>query len=135
MTNSRSSCTFANIMTRQGKAQKKNSDFIQTLHRLKKLKKKDRCRAISMANDHFIRQLCQHVKKLRCAKLSTKAKKELWKYRKTFRALANKRTSMSKRRKLLTQHGGNKHLDKFLSILSAPFYHYYKENVAGKNSK
>ena len=106
LTNSRSSYTFSNIMARQGKAKKKNSHFIQTLHRLKKLKKNDRCRAISMANDHFIRQLCQHVKKLKRVKLSSRAKKNLWKHRKSLRSLINKRTSMSKRRHILSQRGG-----------------------------
>ena len=118
--------------SRRGKTQKKNSKFVQTLHRLKKLKKKDRCRAISMANDHFIRQLCQHVKKLRCAKLSSKAKKKLWKHRKTFRALINKGTSIRKRRQLLTQHGGDI-VDK--ALRSIPIYNvFYRFMRDGKTA-
>ena len=97
--------------SRQGK-----SHFIQSLLRLKKLNKNDRTKAISMANNHFIRQLCQHVKKLKRAKVSAKAKKNLKKHRKSLRSLINKRTSMTKRRQLLTQRGGGI-LDSILSSI------------------
>ena len=79
---------------------------MKSLLRLKKLRKNDRIRAISMANNHFIRRLCQHVKKLKRAKLSSVNRRKLQKHRKNLRSLVNKRTSMSKRRQILTQRGG-----------------------------
>ena len=91
---------------RAGTPKKKKSHFIQSLLRLKKLKAGERSQAISMANDRFIRQLCQHVKKLKYAKLSPKARKSLRKHQKSLRSLVHKRTSMSKRRKILMQRGG-----------------------------
>ena len=91
--------------SRRSQSRRNESNFIQSLLRLKKLKARDRTKAISMANDRFIRQLC-HVKKLKYAKLSTKDKKSLQKHRKSLRSLISNRSSMSKRRKILSQHGG-----------------------------
>ena len=92
--------------SRRSRSRRKKGSFIQSLLRLKKLKSQDRSQAISMANDRFIRQLCHHVKKLKSAKLSPKAKKSLQKHRKSLRSLISNRTSMSKRRKILSQRGG-----------------------------
>ena len=92
--------------SRRSQSRRNESNFIQSLLRLKKLKARDRSQAISMANDRFIRQLCHHVKKLKYAKLSTKDKKSLQKHRKSLRSLISNRSSMSKRRKILSQHGG-----------------------------
>lgn len=98
------------------KSSTNKSHFIQSLIRLKKLKKNDRRKAISMANNQFIRQLCQHVKKLKRAKVSSKVKKNLRKHRHSLKTLVNKRTSMSKRRTLLSQRGGGI-LDSILSSI------------------
>lgn len=108
--------------SRRAQSRRKRSDFHQSLLRLKKLKARDRSQAISMANDRFIRQLSQHVKKLKYAKLSTKARKSLQKHRKSLRSLSNNRTSMSKRRKILSQHGGSI----LGSILSSVSTHCWK---------
>ncbi len=89
---------------------------MQSLLRLKQLKKHDRRQAISMANNHFIRQLCQHVKKLKRAKVSSKAKKNLQRHRSGLKTLLNKRTTMTKRRAMLTQRGGGI-LDTILSSI------------------
>lgn len=89
---------------RQRKA--KSSNFIVALKRLKKLNASERNQAMSMANATFIRQFCEQLKKLRRAKLTPKKRKIFQKNKKLLQQLVNKRTSISKRRRLLTQSGG-----------------------------
>ena len=102
--------------SRGHKTQKRKNHFMKSLLRLKQLKKHDRTRAISMANNYFIRQLCQNVKKLKRAKLSPKARKSLRKHKKSLHSLISNRTSMSKQRQLLSQRGGGI-LDSILSSI------------------
>ena len=61
---------------------------------------------MNMANATFIRQFCKQLKKLKRAKLSPKAKKDLLKHKKQLRQLLHPHTDMSKRRRMLTQGGG-----------------------------
>ena len=90
--------------SRRGKAM--SSSFILAVKRLKKLKASERSQAMSMANATFIRQFCEQLKKLRHAKLAPKKRKILQKNKKLLQQLVNKRTSLSKRRRILTQSGG-----------------------------
>ena len=95
-------------MARKSKKSKKSkkTSFLIALRRLKKLKPNDRIKAMSMANNSFIRQLCQHLKKLKRAKLSPSNRKQLQKHKKQLRLLTSSRTGLSKRRRILTQSGG-----------------------------
>ena len=81
-------------------------NFSQALKRLKKLKSNEQRKALSMANDTFIRHLCKELKMLRHAKLTTKKRRALQKHKKNLRHLVNNRTTMTKRRQILTQKGG-----------------------------
>ena len=59
-----------------------------------------------MVNDKFIRDLCQHTRKLRHAKLSTGTRKTLSRYRKQLRKFVHKKSTLKTKRKLLSQRGG-----------------------------
>ena len=82
------------------------SNFSSALCQLKRLKGKDQSRAMSMANDSFIRQFCSRVKKLKNAKLTPKLSTKLRRHRKKLRMLTNTRTSIKRKRKALSQRGG-----------------------------
>ena len=90
------------------------SKFSDAFCQLKKLKGKQQGQAMSMANDSFIRQFCSRVKKLKYAKLPPKLESKLRRHRKKLRMLTNSKTSISKKRKALSQRGGA-----FLSLLAA----------------
>ena len=91
------------------------SNFSNALCQLKRLKGNQQRQAMSMANDTFIRQFCSSVKKLKYAKLPPKLESKLRRYRKKLRMLTNSKTSLSKKRKTLSQRGGGP----FLSLLAA----------------
>ena len=82
------------------------SNFSSALCQLKRLKGNQQRQAMSMANDSFIRQFCSRVKKLKHAKLSPKLERKLRRHRKKLRMLASTKTSISKKRKSLSQRGG-----------------------------
>ena len=110
------SCHFINDMARRKTSRKKRgrkrvkksckSSFATALKRLKKLKRHDRYRAMSIANDSFIRQFCSKVKKLKHAKVSPKTRKALQKHKKKLRKLLGKRTTVKQKRTMLSQRGG-----------------------------
>ena len=84
-----------------------NTSFRRALHRLRKLKPTHQSKAIGMANNAFIRQMCSHVKKLRYnKKVASKSAKRLKRHRTKLRQLVSARTSIDKKRKLLSQRGG-----------------------------
>ena len=84
-----------------------NTSFHRALHRLKKLKPAHQSQAIGMANNAFIRQMCAHVKKLRYnKKVTPKSAQRLKRHRTKLRQLVSARTSIDKKRKLLSQRGG-----------------------------
>ena len=89
-------------MRKKGRASPK---FNHALGQLKKLKASQQRQALSMANNAFIRQFVNHIKKLKHVKLSPATRKVFRKHKKTVRKLANSRTSMSKRRNMLSQKG------------------------------
>ena len=92
--------------TSKRRQHRRSSNFSVALKRLKKLKPNEQRQAIHMANDKFIRKLCNELKVLKHAKLPPKRKKALQKHKKKLRQLINARTSVSKRRHILTQKGG-----------------------------
>ena len=85
---------------------KKVSNFSNALRRLKKLKASDQQEAMKMANATFIRQFCQVLRKLKHTRLSAKKRRALQKYKRELRQLVGAKTSISKRRHLLSQKGG-----------------------------
>lgn len=82
------------------------SNFSKALCQLKRLRGNEQSRAMSMANDSFIRQFCARVKKLKYAKLSPKLEKKLRRHRQKLKMLANAKTSIKRKRKALSQRGG-----------------------------
>lgn len=95
---------------------RRSTAFSRALIRLKKLRAPQQRQAMSMANNAFIRQFVNHVKKLKHKKLPLRTAKTFRKHRKQIRRLVNPRTSMLKRRALLTQRGGGMLFD-FLKSL------------------
>ena len=96
---------------RRSKARRKarkggNAKFAHAIRRLRKLPKQQQVQAMGMANNKFIRQLCTHVKKLKHAKVSAKTAKSLRRHAKQIRKLVHRRTSITQKRKMLTQRGG-----------------------------
>ena len=69
-----------------------------------------------MANNNFIRQFIQHLKQLKYVKLPSKTRNVFKKHKKTVRQLVNSRTSMSKRRSILSQKGSGKLFDFIKSL-------------------
>lgn len=85
---------------------RKHAHFKIVLLKLKKLKAPQRVKALRMSNATFIRELCQHVRKLRHARLSPAFAKKLKRHSKVLRKLIHKKSSINVKRKLLTQRGG-----------------------------
>ena len=69
-----------------------------------------------MANASFIRSFCKAVKKLRHSKLTPKKRRSLQKYKKELKQLVSGKTTLSRRRRILSQEGGNI-LDAVLSAI------------------
>ena len=92
--------------SRKRQAKKGRSNFATALQRLKRLKYPDRREAIRMANNNFIRQFCNHLKKLRHVKVKAGTKKVLRDHKKQLRQFLNKKGYTSKRQFLLSQQGG-----------------------------
>ena len=82
------------------------SNFAVALQHLKRLKYPERREAIRLANNAFLQQFCNHLKKLRHAKVKAGTKKVLKQHKKQLRQLLSKKGNMSKRRYLLSQDGG-----------------------------
>ena len=91
---------------RRGRKQASHTNFSRALLRLKKLKPSEQQQAMNMANASFIRQFCKLLRKLKHAKLSRKKKQTLQRYKKDLRQLTNAKTTLSKRRRILSQKGG-----------------------------
>ena len=93
-------------MTKRKTGRKKISKFDQALIRLRKLKRDQQSKAMSFANKSFINQFCNKVKKLRHKKISPKDAKVLRRNSLKLKKLVSKKTSFSKKRKMLSQRGG-----------------------------
>ena len=94
------------IVHRAKKSAKKPTKFQNALLHLKRLPKRKQQQAISIANNKFINQLCSHVKRLKYAKLNARQQKLVRKQRSNLQTLVNKRTSIQRKRQLLSQRGG-----------------------------
>jgi len=88
------------------KSTKKLTKFQTALIRLRKLPRGKQQQAISMANNKFINQFCSNIKRLKYAKLNAKQQKLVRKQRNNLQALVKKRTSIQRKRKILSQRGG-----------------------------
>ncbi|MEL7306375.1 MAG: hypothetical protein AAGK05_00125 [Pseudomonadota bacterium] len=93
----------------------KKAHFKCILLKLRKLKSPQRLQALRLANSSFIREFCSHVKKLRYAKLSPGITKKLKRHNRILRKLIHKKSSVSVKRKILSQRGGGF----FLPLLAA----------------
>ena len=82
------------------------ANFNKVIRGIQKLKPRDRCKALSMANGKFINQFCNRVRRLRSAKLPSRKAKHLRRHSKQIRKLINKKTSLKAKRKMLSQRGG-----------------------------
>lgn len=99
---------------RRRRAPKRKDKFINLVRRLRQLKGPQRQQAMKMANNKFIRDLCARIKQLRKAKgLQPSLKRKLKRHSKALRKLANTKTAMKTKRKMLSQRGG------FLPLLLA----------------
>ena len=85
-----------------------STKLISTLKRLSKLPSSQLQRQIQFANHKFVNDLCAATRKLRYAKikLTPTLRKKLTRHRQHLRSLANRRTSVQTKKKLLTQRGG-----------------------------
>ena len=88
--------------------------FVTTLRRLSSLQPSQRVQAMKSANDKFIRQFCNSVKKLRHQPVSSKTLKQLRRQSLKLRKLVSAKTSINTKRRMLSQRGG------FLPMLLAP---------------
>ena len=84
----------------------KNAEFSKAIMALRKMKSSDRYNAIRFANDNFIRNLCSNINKLRRMKLTPQQQAIVKKYKSKLKVLCNRRTSIKKKRQLLSQKGG-----------------------------
>ena len=100
------------VKGRRGKANSKS--FATTLRNLSSLPPSQRVQAMKSANDKFIRQFCNSVKKLRHHPVSPHTSKQLRRQSKKLRKLVSAKTSISTKRRMLSQRGG------FLPMLLAP---------------
>ena len=85
---------------------KSDMKFHKALCVLKSMNKSDRTQAIANANGNFIRKVSSAVRKLRYRPFSGKRRNKLRTYRKQLRQLANSKTSITSKRRVLSQKGG-----------------------------
>ncbi len=79
--------------------------FHKALCVLKSMKHSDRCKALSCANNNFIRKFSNTIRKLKHRNISAKQRKRLIPYRKQLQKIANPKVSATHKRKLLSQKG------------------------------
>ena len=83
-----------------------NKKFHKALCVLKSMKHSDRCKALSCANNSFIRKFGSTVRKLKNRKITPKQRKRLQPYRNQLRKIANPKVSAVHKRRILSQKGG-----------------------------
>lgn len=91
-----------------------NATFSKALQHLKRMKRGSQSTALSSANSKFIHQFCNHVKKLKFAKVSPTLRKRLKRQRKHIHKLISSKTSMKSKRSMLSKQKGG-----FLPLLLA----------------
>ena len=93
---------------------RKNHDFLKLLTKCTPAQRKA---ILKVADDALVRTICECVLNVlkETVPVSKPAKRKLLAHKKSLIALAEKRTPLSKKKKILVQHGGN-----FLSVLLPP---------------
>ena len=91
---------------RRVKKSGKLSKFNRVMKRLKQMNSNQQRQALTMANDAFIRQLSNQVKKLRHINLNAPLRKKVQRQKKKLQKLVLPKTSIRTKRKMLTQRGG-----------------------------
>ena len=94
--------------------------FAKTIQQLKKLPQRNRLQAIQLANDSFIREFCNHVKRLKHSSLTPKQHRFIRAHKAKLRKLVNTRTSVQAKRRLLSQKGGFLGLLPLVASVAAP---------------
>ena len=79
--------------------------FHKALCVLKSMKHSDRCKALSCANNNFIRKFSTTLRKLKYRNISAKQRKRLNPYKKELRKIASPKVSAIRKRKILSQKG------------------------------
>ena len=85
---------------------KRRSKFVKALIRLRKLPLAEQRRQLQLANGRFIKDCCAATRKARYAKVSPSLRKRLKRHRKALHTFVNPRTSLRKKKQVLTQRGG-----------------------------
>ena len=85
---------------------RRRTTFANAIQRLSKLRPNQRVEAMKLANNKFIQQFCNNVKKLRRTPLSSTQHKRMRTQSKNIRKLISSKTSYNTKRKMLTQRGG-----------------------------
>ena len=93
---------------------RKNHDFLNLLAKCTPAQRKA---ILKVADDALVRTICECVLNVlkETVPISRQAKKKLSTHKKSLIALAEKSTPLTKKKKILVQHGGN-----FLSVLLPP---------------
>ena len=91
---------------RKQTAKRKNSKFSKAISSLRKMRPNERHDAIRHANDRFIRDLCSKLGKLKRKKLTEEERKFVKKHKSKLKVLCNRRNSIAKKRRMLSQKGG-----------------------------
>ena len=93
---------------------RKNHDFLRLLAKCNRVQRKA---ILKVADDALVRTICECVLNVlkETVPVSKAAKRKLLVHKKSLIALAEKRTPLHKKKKILVQHGGN-----FLSVLLPP---------------
>ena len=111
------------VRRRRGKTSSKS--FVTALRRLSSLRPSQRIQAVKLANDKFIRQFCNGVKKLRHRPVPPRTLKQLRRQSTKLRKLVSAKTSIKAKRNMLTQRGG------FLPMLIAPLISALAGSIVG----
>ena len=91
------------VKRRRGKGN--TQSFVTTLRRLLSLRPSQRIQAMKLANDKFIQQFCNSIKKLRHTPVSPRVQRQLQQQSRNLRKLVSTKTNISTKRKMLCQRG------------------------------
>ena len=91
---------------RQPRKKRRSSKLLSALLRLRKLPPSEQQRQLQLANSKFILDLCTAARKARFVNAKPAIRKKVRHHRKTIRKFLNRRTSVHKKKQLLTQRGG-----------------------------
>ena len=94
-------------VVKQGRNKCNTKTFVTTLKKLSSLHPAQRVQAMKLANDKFIRDFCNNIKKLRHQPVPPNVQKQLHHQSKNLRKLVSAKTSLQTKRKMLCQRGGS----------------------------